>query len=110
MNIIKSKKGLAAICLSLLLCLLLQTHAFAGQHYGTDPTLGYGLYDTTCNKCGEDNPQWIEEESVHYCSNCGGLGMPMSVEEKSLRRKSPSRMKTIGTMMTRTKKRRFPSR
>lgn len=83
------KKGLAAICLSLLLYLLMQTHAFAGQHYGTDPTLGYGLYDTTCNKCGEDNPQWIEEESVHYCSNCGGLGMPMLVDEKEPEKEEP---------------------
>lgn len=77
------------ICFLMLLSLLLTSKVFAGQHYGTDLVLGYGLYDTTCNKCGHDNPQWLQEDSVHYCSNCGGLGMPMPVDEKAPEKKEP---------------------
>ena len=62
MNIIKKQRS----CCNLLIFIIMPviaTHAFAGQHYSTDPTLGYGLYDTTCNKCGEDNPSG--SKSVH---------------------------------------------
>ena len=73
MNIIKSKKGLAAICLSLLLCLLLQTHAFAGQHYGTDPTLN-GPYDTH-NKCEKIT---LDRRGKRFIIFAIGIRMPMS--------------------------------
>lgn len=36
-------------------------------------------YDTRCNQCGHDNPQWIAEQKngiVNYCEKCGALGMP----------------------------------
>lgn len=78
----KFRKGLAAICLALLLSLLLLTHAFADVHYGKDPHNGFeGYFDTGCNHCGQDNPQWLEEDTVHYCSNCGALGFPSLVDE-----------------------------
>ena len=38
-------------------------------------------YDVTCNQCGHDNPQWLEEDTVHYCESCGALGMPMLIDE-----------------------------
>lgn len=39
-------------------------------------------YDTRCNQCGHDNPQWIAEQKkgiVNYCEKCGALGMPMLI-------------------------------
>ncbi len=84
MKTLHIKKVLAVfICFLMLLSFLFTFKTFAGQNYGTDPGLGiYGLYDTTCNKCGQDNPEWLQEHTVHYCKNCGGLGMPMLIEEK----------------------------
>lgn len=71
------RKGLAAICLSLLFSLLLSIRTFADIHYGTEVSSGIsGNFDTGCNQCGFDNPQWLDENSVHYCNNCGALGMP----------------------------------
>jgi hypothetical protein len=40
-------------------------------------------YDTHCNVCGHDNPQWLVEDSVHYCENCGALGYPAIIEDKT---------------------------
>lgn len=68
-------KGLVAICLSLLLSLLLSIRTFADIHYGTDPHHGWeGYFDTGCNQCGHDNPQWFHDKSVLYCEECGALG------------------------------------
>ena len=38
-------------------------------------------YSTKCGVCGYDNPQWLEEDSVHYCRNCGALGMPALIDD-----------------------------
>lgn len=32
-------------------------------------------YKTICINCGQDNPQWLQEDSVNYCSKCGALGL-----------------------------------
>ncbi len=76
MNILSIRKGLVAtICLSVLLSLLLPTQAFADIHYGTDPHHGWeGYFETGCNQCGHDNPQWFHDKSVLYCEECGALG------------------------------------
>lgn len=75
MNIFNNRKGLIVICLSVLLSLLLPPQAFADIHYGTDPHHGWeGYFDTGCNQCGHDNPQWFHDKSVLYCEECGALG------------------------------------
>lgn len=69
------RKSLVVICLSLLLSLLLSIRTFADIHYGTDPHHGWkGYFDTGCNQCGHDNPQWFHDKSVLYCEECGALG------------------------------------
>lgn len=81
-------RGCAGIVgLAMLLCLL--------------PPLTWSVmgvqYDTHCNVCGHDNPQWLEEDSVHYCENCGALGMPAIIEDKRRR----NRLVLQGVHMTR---------
>ena len=39
-------------------------------------------YDTRCNICCHDNPQWLNEDCVHYCGECGALGMPAIISDK----------------------------
>ncbi|MEX1383385.1 hypothetical protein, partial [Lutibacter sp.] len=48
-------------------------------------------YDVKCNKCGHENPQWIDEDKkgyVLYCNNCGGLGMLTEKIDSDVKTKS----------------------
>ncbi|MDD4295555.1 MAG: hypothetical protein PHC69_01185 [Ruminiclostridium sp.] len=40
-------------------------------------------YDTRCGVCGQDNPQWLNENTVHYCKKCGALGYPTLISDKN---------------------------
>lgn len=40
-------------------------------------------YDTTCNNCGHDNPQWLLDDYVKYCEECGALGMVVEIHDET---------------------------
>ncbi len=69
----KHQIGIGCMLISVLICLipLLMLNAIGVQ------------YDTHCNNCGQDNPQWLNEDTVHYCNKCGALGLPQIIENGS---------------------------